>query len=166
MGETFYTQTPYRYGDYVAKLQMVPVSEGLKALSGKDIDASDRPDALREEIDEAMRERPAEWVLRVQLLRDTDAQPIEDASVVWDEDVSPFVAVATVSASAQPAWSEARATAVDDKMRFAPWNGIAPHRPMGSINRARKSPYDHSARFREKFNGCPVHDPQAATLPS
>ena len=166
LGETFYTQTPYRYGDYVAKLQLVPVSEGLKALSGQEIDASDRPDALREEIDEAMRQQPVEWELRVQLLRDTDAQPIEDASVVWDEDVSPFVAVATVSADAQPAWTDSRAAAVDDEMRFAPWNGIAAHRPMGSINRARKSPYDHSAEFRQRFNNCPIHDPKTAKLPT
>lgn len=130
------------------------------------MDTSSRPDALREEIDAAMRDGPAEWELRVQLLRDADAQPIEDATVVWDEDEFPFVAVATVLAEAQPAWTETRAEAVDDGMRFAPWNGVTAHRPMGSINRARNSPYDHSAKFRERFNGCPIHDPRVAELPS
>lgn len=166
LGETFYSQTPYRYGDYVAKVQLVPVSEGLKALTGQKVETSGRPDALREEIDAAMRHGPAEWELRVQFLRDAEAQPIEDATVVWDEEVSPFRTVATVTASAQPGWTERRATEVDDKMRFALWNGIAAHRPMGSINRARNSPYDHSAQFREKFNGCPIYDPRVASLPN
>ncbi len=166
LGETFYTQTPYRYGGYVAKVQLVPVSDTLTRLTGREVDTSGRPDALREEIDAAMREAPAKWELRVQLLRDVEAQPIEDATVVWDEEVSPFQTVAVVEATSQPAWSEARATAVDDAMRFAPWNGITAHRPMGSINRARKSPYDHSARFRERVNRCPIHDPRAADLPA
>lgn len=165
LGETFYTQTPYRYGDYVAKVQLVPVSDGLTALTGRKVDTSGRPDALREEIDAAMREAPAEWELRVQLLRDTEAQPIEDATVLWDEEVSPFLTVATVTAHAQPGWTEPRADGVDDGMRFAPWNGIADHRPMGSINRARNATYDHSAKFRERFNRCPIHDPASAALP-
>ena len=58
------------------------------------------------------------------------------------------------------------AAAVDDAMRFAPWNGVVSHRPLGSINRARKSPYEHSAKFRERVNGCPIREPRTADLPA
>ncbi|MDY8110146.1 catalase family protein [Fulvimarina sp. 2208YS6-2-32] len=162
LGETFYTQTAYRYGDYVAKLQLVPVSQNLRSLSGKEIDTAGRPDALREDIDRTMRSESVEWDLRVQLLRDLDKQPVEDATVVWDEIDFPFATVATVTANSQPAWTQKRSAAVDDAMRFAPWNGIAAHRPMGSINRARKSPYDRSAAFRERVNGRAIRDPDRA----
>ncbi|MBE7213154.1 MAG: catalase, partial [Gluconacetobacter diazotrophicus] len=35
------------------------------------------------------------------------------------------------------------------------------HRPLGNINRARREPYQHSAAFRQGFNGCPIHEPGA-----
>lgn len=113
-----------------------------------------------------MRAGPARWELRVQLCRDIDSQPIEDASVPWDEDVSPFVTVATVDAAVQPAWTEVCAKAVDDGMRFSRWIGIETHRPLGSVNRARKATYEHSAAFRERINGAPIHDPRPAALPA
>ncbi|WP_265501633.1 catalase family protein [Paracoccus beibuensis] len=165
LGETYYTQTPYRFGDHVAKLQLVPVSPRLTALTGAEIDTSGRPDAIREEITKAMRAGEALWELRVQLCLDLDRQPIEDPSVVWDEVEAPFVTVATVGAAAQPTWSRDRASAVDDGMRFGPWIGIEAHRPLGSVNRARRQTYRHSAQFRERFNGCPIHDPKMAKLP-
>ena len=50
--------------------------------------------------------------------------------------------------------------------RFSPWSGIAAHEPLGNINRARKSVYRLSAEFRERFNGCPIHQPRRlAELP-
>ena len=164
LGETYYTMTPYRYGDYVAKLQIVPVSDNLISLTGEIIDASDRHDALREEVAEAMKTADGVWELRVQLLRDKDSMPIEDATVVWHEELSPFVAVARLTVPAQTGWSEAKAARVDDCMHFSPWNGLEAHRPMGRINRIRRDSYDLSARFRARVNQCPMHEPTAAEL--
>lgn len=164
LGETYHTQTAYRFGDHVAKLQLVPVAGALTALTGQKIDTSDRPDALREEVDAVTRAAAGRWELRAQLLRDPEAQPVEDATTAWEEDVSPFRTVAILDTDPQPGWTEARARTVDDGMRFSPWIGIAAHRPLGSINRARNSTYKVSAQFRERVNGCPIHDPQQAAL--
>lgn len=166
LGETYYSQTPFRFGDYMAKFQFAPVSNDLAQLTGQTIDTSKRPDALREAVDASMRQSRVRWELRVQLCRDLDVHPIEDATVVWDEEVSPFVTIASVEAAAQPGWTQPRAEQVDDHMRFSPWIGLEAHRPLGSINRARKSSYEHSAEFREKYNSCPIHDPRSAELPS
>lgn len=38
MEEPYFSQTPYRYGDYVAKLGVVPASPGLLELAGKPFD--------------------------------------------------------------------------------------------------------------------------------
>jgi hypothetical protein len=86
--------------------------------------------------------------------------PIEDASVVWPEDESPYVAVARITAPAQNAWSNEGITAIDDGMAFSPWHGLAAHRPLGSIMRARKTTYASSANFRATHNGCPIHEPR------
>ncbi len=49
LGETFYTQLPLRYGHYVAKLQLAPVSPALLALRDAPIELK-QDNALREAV--------------------------------------------------------------------------------------------------------------------
>jgi hypothetical protein len=44
-------------------------------------------------------------------------------------------------------------------MRFSVWTGLAAHRPLGNINRARRDTYRHSADYRASTNRCPIHEP-------
>ncbi|MBU2359176.1 MAG: catalase family protein [Alphaproteobacteria bacterium] len=164
LGETYYSQTPYRFGDYIAKFSLAPSSDTLRDLTGEIIDASERHDAIREEVARDAQKGPMVWHLRVQLCRDLKTMPIEDATVVWDEEASPFVTVATLTAGSQTGWSEARADTVDEGMRFSPWTGLAAHQPLGSVNRARKDSYRTSADYRARVNGCPYHEPQSLDL--
>lgn len=138
LGETSFTQTAFRHGAFVGKQSLVPVSPSLTRLTGIAIDARGRPDAIREEMIASLPQAPAEWELRVQLSRDAEAMPVEDATVLWDEALSRFLAVARIRADPQPAWTDARAAAVDDAMRFSPWTSLEAHRPLGVINRVRK----------------------------
>ncbi|KAB0680390.1 catalase family protein [Aureimonas leprariae] len=159
LGETYYSVTPFRYGDYIAKFSLAPASPELKALSGKTIDAGGRPDAIRETVQAEMQGITAVWDLRVQLCRDLDKQPVEDPTVEWKEDEAPFQTVATVTVAMQDSWDEARVQAVNEEMRFSIWTGLAAHQPLGNINRARRDTYRHSAEFRQRFNRCPIHEP-------
>ncbi|MBJ6120821.1 catalase family protein [Sphingomonas mollis] len=166
LGETYYSQTPFRYGDYIAKFSLAPVSPALTQLTGDTVSTKDRPDALREVVNEVMASQGGTWELRVQLNRDLDAMPVEDPTKPWDEDDSPFVTVATLDMPPQLSWEHGSSDAIDDALSYSIWHGIAAHRPLGNINRARKDTYDHSADFRGKFNGCPLHQPKAlAELP-
>ena len=139
---------------------MKPVSPDLTRRTGTEIDVSVREDAIRETVQAEMRETFGEWEFQVQLCRDLKAQPIEDPTVEWKEDEAPFVTVANVVAAPQDSWSDRKVKTVDEEMRFSVWTGLADHRPLGGINRARKQTYQHSARFRAQFNGCPFHEPQ------
>ncbi len=160
LGETYFSVTPFRYGDHIAKFRVKPVSPDLTKRTGTEIDASVRDDAIRETVRAEMQETRAEWEFQVQLCRDVEAQPIEDPTVEWKEDDAPFMTVATISAAPQDSWSDAKVQKVDEEMRFSVWTGLAAHRPLGGINRARKQTYQHSAEFRAKFNGCPFHEPR------
>jgi catalase len=162
LGETYYSVTPFRYGDYVAKFAVVPVSENLKSLTKKEIDATDRPNAIRQNVEGEMLVTDGVWELRVQLCRDLEKQPIEDSTVEWKEEDSPFQTVATIHAGRQDSWDAAKLQKVDEEMRFSPWIGLVAHRPLGNINRARKEPYEHSAEYRARFNRCPIHEPSGA----
>lgn len=158
-GEHYFSQTPFRYGDHVAKFSVAPASDTLVALDGKEIDIAGRPDALRDEMNALFAREGGEWELRVQLCTDTETMPIEDASVPWDEQESPYVPVARIRVGPQTAWSDARAKVGDDDTRFMPWRGLAAHRPLGAVNRARKTPYEMSSDLRGTINGCPMHEP-------
>ena len=161
MGETFFTQVPHRYGTFIAKLSLAPVSPSLTSLTDQPLPdemASD-PNGLRRASNEFFAASEGEWELRVQLNTDLKAMPIEDATVEWPEAQSPYVAVARVRIGKQTAWSEERSRAVDDGMSFNPWHGIEAHRPLGGVMRARREVYPPSVAFRSAANGCPILEP-------
>ncbi len=160
LGATYFSQTPFRYGDHIAKFSLVPVS-GIKDFADETIDASGRPDAIREAMNELLIEQGGVWELRVQLCTDLDTMPIEDATIVWDEETSPFRTVATFTVAPQAAWENGTSDSIEDRLAFSPWHGLAAHQPLGGINRARRSPYRFSADYRGRFNGCPMHEPQS-----
>jgi len=162
LGESFYSQAPLRHGDHVAKVMVAPVSPGLVALRDKPIELHGNPNALRQAAIDALAQDGGEWEVRVQLCTDVAAMPIEDASVEWPQDASPYVPVARIRVAAQPAWSEDRAAQADDGLAFSPWHGLAAHQPLGSINRARRPAYQAMAEFRAEHNGHAITEPRAA----
>ncbi|MEG3173375.1 catalase family protein [Sphingomonas sp. ZB1N12] len=159
LGETYYSQTPFRYGDYIAKVALFPVSPGITRLTGDTVDITSRPDALREVVRDELIEHGGTWEFRVQLNTDLETMPIEDASVVWDEAESPFVTVATLEIPPQLSWEHGVTDRTDDALSYSIWHGITAHQPLGGVNRARNETYKQSANFRGNFNGCPMHEP-------
>lgn len=158
LGETYFSQVPFLYGLHMAKWQIAPVSAELQALKDAPVDLDDKPDGLREALNQHFATHGGEWELRVQLCTDLEAMPIEDATVPWPEDQSPFVPVARITVAPQPAWSDARSAEMDDGLAFSPWHGLAAHRPLGSINRVRRAAYEGSAGARSPRGRCPVHE--------
>lgn len=159
LGETYFSAVPFRFGDHVAKFSLAPLSPSLQALHGADVDLKGEPDGLRLAVESHFAEHGAEWELRVQLCTDLAAMPIEDASVVWPEDLSPYIAVARVSVPAHaPRPADVRERE-EDALFFSPWHGLAAHQPLGSVNRARRSAYAVSGRARAERNGVPFVEP-------
>ena len=165
LGETFFSQTPFLYGDYVAKFSIAPVFD-LSKLTGAAIDASASSNALREAVTAHFAAHGGEWDFRVQLCTDLAAVPIEDASVAWSEDASPYVTVARVVVAPQDTWSAEGVAAIDEGLAFNPWHGLTAHRPLGGVNRARTTTYASSAHFRSQHKGCPIHEPRPVSSES
>ncbi len=153
LGETFYSAVPIRWGDYIAKLSVAPVSPELKALEQKPLNLNGVPNALRESMVDFFAQHGGVWEVRAQLATDPDTTPVENAAKVWDEDKSPYLPVGRIVVSPQTAWSEARSKAVDDGMYFSVWHGLAAHQPLGSIMRVRQHAYEQSAQFRAEHGG-------------
>ncbi|MDB5654568.1 MAG: catalase [Tardiphaga sp.] len=160
LGETFYSQAPLRYGDYIAKISLAPASPNLTALTDAPLNVNGVPNGLREAVKTFFAAESGVWELRAQLCTDLEAMPVEDSSKLWPEEQSPFITVATLTAAPQDPWSAANVKAIDDGMSFRPWHGITAHQPLGSIMRVRRQAYADSASFRGSHNGCPMHEPR------
>ncbi len=159
MALKYYSATPFRYGSYIAKFMLRPALDWMKALEGETVAIGDDKDGLRHHVREQFIKNDAEWDFCVQLLRDVDKQPVEDSSVEWPQDVSPFERVATLRVPRQDSWDEQLVREVNEALHFSPWTGVMDHLPMGNTNRARQATYRNSVRFRAEKNGCPIHEP-------
>ena len=161
LGETYFTQTPFLYGEYMAKFSLAPVSPALLALDGAGL--PNDANAQRAAIAAHCANEGGEWELRVQLCTDLDKMPVEDASVAWPEEASPYVTVARLRVEPQASWDEAASPRLEDGMAFDPWNCLSAHRPLGAINRARREVMATSRQLRSEFNRCPIHEPDAGS---
>ena len=156
--EEYFSQTAFRYGDYVAKLGFFPVSAGLKALKEQPFDPQ-TPDALRDAMNAYFKSHPAEFELRVQLNTGLDEMPIENAQAEWSEDESQYQTVARLVIPVQTAWDSAKDGYFED-LSFSPAHSLAAHRPLGGINRARLLVYKMLAdrRFADNEKAVKVPD--------
>ncbi|HEY0801763.1 MAG TPA: catalase family protein [Steroidobacteraceae bacterium] len=158
LGERFGTQAAQRFGDYMAKLDLVPGSDNFKALTGHEFELRGRENAVRDEIASVLRKEGGAWILRAQLCRNLAANPVDDPSIEWPEDSNPYLPIARLEVKAQEGWSMERSRRVDDEMSFSPWHGIVAHQPLGVIGRVRKYVYPTLMAYRGALNGCPIHE--------
>ena len=160
LGETFYSQVPIRFGNYIAKVAVAPVSPELTALTQSPLNVNGVPNGLREAVVEFFGSHGGTWEVRAQLCTDFNEMPVEDASKVWSEKMSPYRAIARITVKPQTAWSANRSALVDDGMSFSPWHGLASHRPLGSVMRVRKMAYEMGRRFRAEKGGRTIQEPR------
>ncbi|WP_137152537.1 catalase [Devosia sp. FKR38] len=123
--ETFNTVSPHAIGPYAARVLITP--ETTAAMQGKDPGA---------DIAQKLAAGPIHYAVQLQFYTDPKATPIEDHRVVWS---GPLLTVARLTLLA-PADVET--------LQFDPWGGLADHRPLGEIMRARKAAYRASQLAR------------------
>jgi len=153
LAEPYYSQAPIRFGSHVAKLAAFPASDAQAALEDWRLDPGEDEDGFRHAATAFFRDHEVVYEIRAQLWTNADTQPIEDASVRWPEEESPYRTVATLRLPAQDAYSPARRSHFDERMTFRPAHSLAAHRPLGGVMRARLQVYRALAAFRQRENG-------------
>ncbi len=159
LAEAYYSQVPMRFGQYIAKLGVVPDSPGLRALENQEYDAKTF-DAFREATNAFFQSQPAEFSVQVQLNAGLDEMPIEDAQAKWSEDLSQYTEVARLLLPVQSGWDQARDAAFEN-LSFSPAHSLAAHRPLGGINRARLVVYEALSSLRHRENNVAEAEPDS-----
>ncbi|KAF2085261.1 heme-dependent catalase [Saccharata proteae CBS 121410] len=149
-----YSQSAYRFGDYVAKFALFPSTKTQQELAeAAQITDSSGPEQHSTWLREYFLANDAEYELRAQLLVNPEKQPVEDTSVPWEEKDFPFETVGTVKIPKdQDAFDAKRRVFWDDEMKLNPWYGLREHQPLGSVNRLRREVYKLSAKTRSELN--------------
>ena len=140
----YWSTTPYLLGAAAVKYVARPATEARSPL----------PPALTDSyLTDAMRTRLAQgeatFDLLVQPQVDARRTPIEDASVEWREEDSPYLPVARIRIPPQ-AIDDAGTVARCEATAFNPWHCLKEHRPLGNMNRARREIYRTMAEFRAR----------------
>ena len=119
------------------------------------------PNYLRDNMARTLRDQPVEFDMLVQIQTDPHLMPIEDASVRWPEDVSPWVPVARIHIPMQE-FDTPGQMAFARNLRINPWHSMPDHRPLGNQSRARLRLYRELAEFRQKMNLADHIEPDGA----
>ncbi|MFO0677651.1 MAG: hypothetical protein U0169_14040 [Polyangiaceae bacterium] len=140
----FYSGAALRMGEGAARLALLPTAtpDGSKA-SGSD--------GLREDLVRRLAAGPMVHRLCAQPYVDDTRTPIEDASVRWTEEASPFVELGRVTIFRQDVTS-ARGKEIHElvtKLSFDPWHAVPELRPLGAVMRARNVAYRESVIARK-----------------
>jgi hypothetical protein len=141
---TYYSMSPFRFGDFVAKYRLVPAADPPSPPWPLSI--ARHHDAFRLALGKMLRASDLRFELQVQLRTNAERMPIEDASVLWSERESPFRPVARLVIPQQDL--DASPFGLGDELAFSVWNSLESHRPLGGINRSRRAVYQLSASWR------------------
>jgi hypothetical protein len=106
---------------------------------------------LRDAMVSTITAAPWTFDFMVQIQTDSHLMPIEDATVKWPENLSPYITVARLHLPAQRFASDEQ-LAFADGLRYNPWHSLPDHKPLGNSNRARKTMYSELARLRQAMN--------------
>ena len=141
----YWSTTPYRLGPD----QNIAVKYAAIACTASPGEEPDNADAnfLRTVMQQQLAAGPACFDFMVQFQQDADDMPVEDASVIWDEDDAPYQKVARLTMDQQD-FSSAAALQSCERQRFNPWQSLEEHRPLGGINRVRRAVYSEAGEFR------------------
>jgi hypothetical protein len=144
---TYWSQTPYNFGGSAVKYKVVPdEGNGWPALRA----TKDPTNSLRRAMVERLTRQkiPVRFDFYIQEQTDPQKTPVENPTIAWN---SRPIKLATITIYPQKFDSKQQMEFCEN-LSFTPWRGLDEHRPLGGINRARKSIYEQSRELRHQTN--------------
>lgn len=151
----YWSTTPYVLGDNQAVKYMVRPLQSDQGPelpeNGEDVSVETR-NGFSEDLVRRLAGRGWQFEFGIHLHRDFESHPIEDATVDWDPDGTGFIPLARVEIEPHDKKALSDSMARAEQLVYSPWNGLAAHRPLGHVNRARRDVYLEMARRRLEAN--------------
>ncbi len=149
----YWSMTPYLFGSKAVKYSVIPWRHTPSAIP------KNPPDCyLRENMQAQLANDTLYFDFMIQFQTNPYTMPIEDPTVSWDENASPFRKIATIVIPAQK-FDTAAQMEFGDNLSYNPWRCLPEHRPLGGINRCRRRVYQVISRFRHDRNDMQQKEP-------
>jgi hypothetical protein len=149
----YYSMTPYLFGTKAVKYSARPWSHIPSAIPPHPTE-----NYLRDALQRHLAKEPIHFDFMVQFRTVPSSMPIEDAGKRWSQKLSPFIKVATIVIPPQEL-ETAQKMEFGDNLSFTPWRCLPEHRPLGGINRCRKTAYQAISVFRHERNAARRAEP-------
>jgi catalase len=144
---TYYSMSPIRYGNYLAKVRVKPAADQSHSWLEMLARLATESDAMRLALEKTLKSESVAFEFQVQLRTSEQSMPIEDATIEWPESESPYRTVAHLKFHQQDI-EPLRDQNEYKHLGFSVWNCLVAHRPLGGINRIRRVVYPMSANWR------------------
>jgi len=143
----YWSTVPFQLGESGVKA----VKYSVIPCSGYKTEEAVNPgkNQLRSAIKTHLEQEPACFNFALQTQTNEQSMPIEDASVIWDEKLSPFQTVATIMIENQD-FDNPESLAICERSSFNPWQSLTAHKPLGRMNQVRRQVYSNAAKLRNK----------------
>ena len=147
----YWSTTPFKHGLDGVQSNSMAVKYSILPCSKFQTKKAVEPgkNQLRAAMKAHLKQQTACFEFAIQKRNKPDTMPLEDASVIWDEDDSPFQNVATITIENQ-AFDTPESLATCEKITFNPWQSLAEHQPLGRMNEVRRETYHKAAILRNK----------------
>ncbi len=149
----YWSGLPFGFGETYAKYKLEPTLY----VDPPTTDPTD-PTYLAADLAARLKAGEARFRFMVQLRTAPDAMPLDEATVVWPEDLSAPFHVADLVIPAQDVNARGQAD-YGENLSMNIWRVTEPHKPAGSIADARRVVYAAAADLRRNVNGIPLGEP-------
>ena len=151
----YYSMVPYRLGNIPLKFSAKPSPDMTFTEQADDSDKN----YLTEVMQAKLAKGSSGFDFMVQEQKPDKNMPLDDATVCWSEQESPFIPIAKIHIPAQTFIGEAQQVFAEN-LSMNPWHGVGEWEPLGSLNRSRRLVYFAVSKFRHEQNKAQFSDPK------
>jgi len=159
----YWSMTSFRLGvgagRMAIKFSAKPCIEEWPSVGARIAKLVDPHFSLKKNLQDVLSSRDMKFDFFIQRYVD-HRTPVEDTLTEWKESVSPPLHMATIIIPAQDVSSASRGDLCEN-LSFNPWHCLAEHRPLGAVNRVRKTIYREMSQYRHDLNRAPLREPAA-----
>ncbi|MBL4674086.1 MAG: catalase family protein [Arenicella sp.] len=151
----YYSMTPYNLGPNQIKYS----AKACENYQAPGVDYS-QPNFLREAMKKVLSKQDTCFQFMAQIRKPNERMPIEDPTVEWSEEKSPYVPIARVHIPKQ-GFDTAAQNDMCEAMSFNVWHAVKGFEPISYFNLLRREVYLHTAAYRQVRNGMQAIEPNS-----
>ena len=154
----YFSAVPYKLGAHIVKYSARSCTQPAQRES---VPKNAGPNFLGEKLASTLSNSSTCFDFYIQTSVDQKSMPLEDPTVEWNEELSPYIKVGRITIPAQNGIRSLEQMNFCENLSFDPWHTLPEQRPVGAINRVRLQVYSAISKKRHDYNNIPQIEPDS-----